>query len=161
MSDPRSINTNSLQIVQIGIYGNEEFKFLIAIQVATSFDPMFHLEFLSTFLFLFFLFFLFLFFFLLVDATRFKDLYLPLDSYFRNSIDRLKSFSALLNLTLLARRVIANGSRENAPRTFLQRHKRGGNRSERAKRGLRKELSIGFRVEQEGPYRFNVSISGY
>jgi len=63
MSDPRSINTNSLQIVQIGIYGNEEFKFLIAIQVATSFDPMFHLEFLSTFLFLFFLFFLFLFFF--------------------------------------------------------------------------------------------------
>lgn len=25
----------------------------------------------------------------------------------------------------------------------------------------RKELSIEFRVEQEDPYRFNVSISGY
>lgn len=61
---------------------------------------------------------------------------------------------------------------------FLQRHNRGkqddtderlrkreinGTEKESKERVAiaRKELSIEFRVEQEGPYRFNVSISGY
>lgn len=65
---------------------------------------------------------------------------------------------------MFTRLTILNGMRQNASRFSSETYDRG-EQNERARvRGLaiaRKELSIGFRVEQEGPYRFNVSISGY